>query len=339
MSFITAILVALLVVIIVVYLWQIRKSYDFFIKRNIPGPKPILFFGNYLEVIKSKGLTFVVKEWTKKYGHVFGYFEGHTPIVVVSDPDILQDIFIKSFSKFHSRRPSPFTNEHTKTTNLFNATGLRWKRQRFVLNPTFSSIKLKQMSSLIHRSIQMLMNKLIEHCNNDQPFDIYTYYKRFTMDTIWSCGFGLDTDMQNNPNDPSLINSQKVVKRNGFRRIMFIFVALISELRPIWIKLFRLLSIVFNWLRHNIPITKRFVEGNSALWIMNQAHTMIEKRKRMDYTGRTDLLQLMLDSVSNEESIEDGLAAHEKTNDNEIEAPLNRKITKYEISANIFLFS
>ncbi|CAF5169212.1 unnamed protein product, partial [Rotaria sp. Silwood1] len=27
----------------------------------------------------------------------------------------------------------------------------------------------------------------------NQPFGIYAYFKRFTMDTIWSYGFGLDT--------------------------------------------------------------------------------------------------------------------------------------------------
>ncbi|CAF1169661.1 unnamed protein product [Rotaria sp. Silwood1] len=155
-------------------------------------------------------MSLCMKEWTKKYGRIFGYFEGHTPILVVSDPNILQDMFITSFSNFNSHREYVFDNPHEKEGHLFTAQGLRWKRQRFVINPTFSSAKLKQMSPLINHSIDALMKKLTEQYQLGEPFDIYAFLKRFTMDTIWSCAFGLDTDMQNNPNDPYLIQSQRV---------------------------------------------------------------------------------------------------------------------------------
>ena len=153
---------------------------------------------------------------------------------MISDPDVLQDVFVKSFSKFHSRRESPFADEQAKTVSLFNAIAHRWKRQRFVLNPTFSSVKLKQMSSLIHRSIEILMTKMADQFSRGEPFDIYAFYKRFTMDTIWSCGFGLDTDMQNNIDDPYLLNSQQIFTRTIFRRMFFILILLVTELRKVW---------------------------------------------------------------------------------------------------------
>ncbi|CAF1488168.1 unnamed protein product [Rotaria sordida] len=172
-----------------------------------------------MELMKTKRFTLSIKEWTKKYGRIFGYFEGHTPILLVSDPDILQDIFIKSFSNFHSHRPIVFDDPHMKSCHLFNAQSLRWKRQRFIINPTFSSAKLKQMSPLINRSVTALMKKLTEQYQSGQSFDIYAFLKRFTMDTIWSCGFGLDTDMQNNPNDRYLIQSQRVFSAECFLMI------------------------------------------------------------------------------------------------------------------------
>ncbi|CAF1165944.1 unnamed protein product [Rotaria sordida] len=235
MFLLTGILVALLCVVVAAYLWHVRKAYNFFIRLGIPGPAPKFFFGNLSEIIKAKGRPSVaIQQWTDKYGHIFGYFEGHTPILVISDPEVLQDVFIKSFSKFHSRRESPFMSSQAKDAHLFNAVGLRWKRQRFVLNPTFSSLKLKQMSPLIHRSIEFLMEKMADQCAKGEPFDIYAYFKRFTMDTIWSCGVGLDTDMQNNVNDPYLLNSQKMFSPNIFRGIIFILTLLITELTKIW---------------------------------------------------------------------------------------------------------
>ncbi|CAF4002136.1 unnamed protein product, partial [Rotaria sordida] len=233
----TSILIAVFITLVVVYLWHIHRTYSFFIRLGIPGPSTTFFFGNFPEFIKTKRLSLCLKEWTKKYGRVFGYFEGHTPILIVSDPNILQDIFITSFSNFHSHREYTFDQPHEKEGHLFIAQGLRWKRQRFVINPTFSSIKLKQMSPLINHSIDALMKKLTEQYQLGEPFDIYAFLKRFTMDTIWSCGFGLDTDMQNNPNDPYLIQSQRVFSaENAYRKIVLLSLFM-PEFKWFWITL------------------------------------------------------------------------------------------------------
>ena len=128
MLLLTGILIAIFIVLITAYLWHVRQSYDFFKRLDIPGPPPTLFFGNFLEIIKLKRISLVVRQWTEQYGRVYGYFEGHTPILVVSDPDVLQDVFIKSFSNFHSRRAFPLEERDTQEVHVFSATGLRWKR-------------------------------------------------------------------------------------------------------------------------------------------------------------------------------------------------------------------
>ena len=56
-------------------------------------------------------------------------------------------------------------------------------------------------------------------------------------------------------------------------------------------------SALYSW-------TKRFIDENPSTWIMKQAHEMIEKRKQIGHTSRTDLLQLMLESASDEDFIQ-----------------------------------
>jgi cytochrome P450 len=338
MFFLTGILVAILFIIIIAYLWHIRKAYDYFIRLGIPGPPPVFFFGNFLEIIKTKGVAIAIKQWTNKYGHIFGYFEGHRPMLVISDPDIVQDVFIKSFSKFHSRRPFPFVNPQAKFVDLRDSLALRWKRQRFVLNSAFSSVKLKQMSPLIHHSVHSLMTKMVEECDKGEPFDIYAYFKRFTMETIWSCGFGIDIDMQNNVNDPYLFYSQQIFAPNKFRRIMLFLDILLTELSSVWRSIFVSVGVIRYWLRRYIPVTKRFIDEIPDTWIKKQVYKIIEKRKQIGRTGRTDLLQLMLESMSDEDFIQDSSTMFEKSEDQEIEAPLIKKITTHEISANASLF-
>jgi thromboxane-A synthase len=299
----TGTLVALLLVVFVAYLWHIRRAYDFFVRLGIPGPPPIFFFGNFLEIIQSRRVSMAIKQWTDKYGRIFGYFEGHTPILVVSDPDILQDVFIKSFSNFHSRRHLPLEDRDSKQVNLFSAIGLRWKRQRFVLNPTFSSAKLKQMSPLMDKSVNVFMKKMAEQHIKGEPFDIYAYFKRFTMDTIWSCGFGLDTNMQNDVNDPYLVHSQEIFKDENNFKLLILLDIFITELKRIWKKLHDYENNARYWLRHSFPFIKRFINEEPSTWILKQARTVIEKREQVGQTNRTDLLQIMLESASNEDFI------------------------------------
>ena len=264
----------------------------------------MLFFGNFPDILKSRGRAFTIQRWTNEFGRVFGYFEGHTPILVVSDPDILQDIMISSFSKFHSRRESPFVSRQGKDVSLFNASGIRWKRQRAVINPTFSSAKLKQMSPLLHRSVHTFMDKLEEQHRQGKPFDLYAFLKRFTMDSIWSCGFGLDTNVQNDSNDPYLYQAQRLFARDPIRRIIFIVAELVVESKQMWRSVFNLLGIARYWLRRYIPVMRWFMSENPRTWILKQTYDLIEQRKQLGHTSRTDLLQLMLDSGSNEDVID-----------------------------------
>ena len=301
----TSFLVVLLLIVIVTYLWHIRQAYTFFTKLNIPGPPPVLFFGNFLDVFKSRRLSLNIQQWTKKYGRIFGYYEGHTPILVISDPDILQDIFIKSFSNFHSRRSFPLSDSNNRRVSLFLATGLRWKRQRFILNPTFSSAKLKQMTPLVHQTVSTLMSKMSDEQKKGQPFDIYAYFKRFTMDTIWSCAFGVDTDMQNNINDPYLSHSQAMFSDQMNQRIIVLLALLINELNLLWRAINLSTGYAIYWIRDHFPITQRFISENSATWITKQTFKIMEKKQQaVGQTKRTDLLQLMLESASDEPYIQ-----------------------------------
>jgi cytochrome P450 len=157
------------------------------------------------------------------------------------------------------------------------------------------------MSPLIHQSIDVLMEKLSDEYKKGQPFDIYAYFKRFTMDTIWSCGFGVDADMQNNINDPYLIHSQDFFKPR--LRFVIILAIFITELKHFWVKLDEVTSAVRNWLRHHIPITKKFIGSSPIKWIIKEANKVIDKRQLIGQTNRTDLLQLMLESATDKDVI------------------------------------
>ena len=51
-----------------------------------------------------KNQSEVLKQWTEIYGKTYGYYQGHLPIIVTSDLDIIEEICIKQHSNFSARK-------------------------------------------------------------------------------------------------------------------------------------------------------------------------------------------------------------------------------------------
>ena len=51
-------------------------------------------------------------------------------------------------------------------------------------------------------------------------------------------------------------------------------------------------------------VIKKFIDENPIRWIIEQAKDVINKRQEIGQTNRTDLLQLMLESASDEDFIQ-----------------------------------
>jgi cytochrome P450 len=148
------------------------------------------------------------------------------------------------------------------------------------------------------------MKKMSEEHSKGQPFDIYAYFKRFTMETIWSCGFGVDTDMQNNINDPYLICSQTIFDAQKGIKVLMVLSLFITELSNLWLQIDRVDNFIRCWLLRIIPFTKKFIQEDPDKWILRQAYEMIDKREHINQMTRTDLVQLMLESASNDDFIQ-----------------------------------
>lgn len=179
-------ILACITCLLAVYLYAINNSYDYFKRHHLSGPTFRFFFGHYKDLWETKSFSRQLEKWTKRYGSIFGLYLGTTPMYVVSDADFLQEVYIKQFSYFQSRHlPIVLRLQTGNRVHLFSAIGDRWRRQRHVLTPTFSTAKLKLMSSFVNECIQAMLKKLSETVENDTTeVNIYNLYKRMTMDVI-----------------------------------------------------------------------------------------------------------------------------------------------------------
>ncbi|XP_064599117.1 cytochrome P450 3A8-like [Liolophura sinensis] len=257
----------------------LRYHFAVFQRLGIPGPEPTLVLGNIREIL-SKGSFQALLDWHGQYGDAFGYFEGHTPVVVVSDADVIKQVLVKDFfDYFPNRKPYPMAPR--KTHALFLARGGKWKRIRNILSPAFSSARMKQMSPIINKAVSEMIDNMEKPATTGEPYDIFEAFQRLTLDVIGRSALGLNFTCQKDPDDPYL------------RNIRFLFQGLAkSKLLPF--------LMVMPFLCHLLVGVKNLVTliGLNPVRFLIQGMTEViqERRSRPTSTGYVDLIELMLHS-------------------------------------------
>ncbi|CAF1289098.1 unnamed protein product [Rotaria magnacalcarata] len=206
-SITTALLIALLMVCIY-YFYRVWKN-NIFLRIGIPGPARIPFLGEIINVTR-KGMRTNDTDLIRKYGKVVGIHEGTTPTILLADPDLLRNVLIRDSHVFINRRSiegvaGPF--DHGLTVLKDD----QWKNARSIVSPTFSSAKLKAMYTLM---------------NETKIFNINQLSGQYTLDTISSCLFGIETNSLKNEN-ATLIRHLKKFFTIDFTNI-FLYILLIS---------------------------------------------------------------------------------------------------------------
>ncbi|CAF1093648.1 unnamed protein product [Adineta steineri] len=223
---ITLTLLVFLILSFVYYVYNLRTN-NIFRRIGIPGPAPIPLLGELFNVMR-KGMYKNDVALIKKYGKIVGIYEGITPIILVTDPDILRNVLIKDCHVFVNRRvieggAGPFEHGLTMLKDE------QWKNARSIVSPTFSVAKLKAMHSLMNDVSDMYNERLLEYADKQEIFDIKTINGQCTLDIIASCLFGVETNSLKNENI-ILINHLKKFFTLTLTRIFLLFIFLTPRL-------------------------------------------------------------------------------------------------------------
>uniref|UniRef100_A0A0M3HV14 Cytochrome P450 n=2 Tax=Ascaris TaxID=6251 RepID=A0A0M3HV14_ASCLU len=182
-----------LIAILYNILRYIRNHREYWKQRKVAGPEPSFWCGNLKELVRPEyPAPLQLRDWTKQYGKVYGIQEGWESVLVVSDVDVMQDLFVRKFEQFYGRKNFPFVGDvdKEKDVHVFSARGLRWKRLRTLSNPTFSVNSLKKMKSTVEDSVLVMLGYLEEHADVEKSFNIHPYYQQLTMDVIARVAMG-----------------------------------------------------------------------------------------------------------------------------------------------------
>lgn len=153
------------------YLW----IWTYWRRRGIPGPLGYPLVGSFPKTLKSEYPQYLqIRDWTKLYGPIYGYTEGTIKTLIVSDIDIVRQIFVEQYDNFYGRKLNPIQGDPEKDerTNLFSAQGFRWKRLRAISSPTFSNNSLRKINVTVEDSAMELLRHIEEQTSEGQQIDM-----------------------------------------------------------------------------------------------------------------------------------------------------------------------
>lgn len=122
--------------------------------------------------IKHRGLKFA------------GFYALTSPSLMVTDPDLIKDMFIKNFSSFNER--GFYYNEDTDplSAHLVALRNPQWHLLRQKFSPTFTAAKLKMIHPLVVGCAEELASVVGQFAENSSPMDAKSVFSSYTIDVI-----------------------------------------------------------------------------------------------------------------------------------------------------------
>lgn len=298
--------ISISIILITLYLYS-KWNHSLWKRLGVPGPEPVLYMGILTSYIK-KGIAGTDLELVQKYGDVIGVYQGHQPMLLVSDPEMVKEIFIKEFSNF-TNRPLPVKLKKRVSFAVSVARDVYWKYLRSTLSPTFTSGKLKLMVPKIHKCCEALVDNIELQSQSHESIDMKELCGAFTMDVIASTSFGIQVDSQKDPNN---------------RFVHFAKEAALGALAGPMMMLIMMFPFTKNW------ITLDLIKPEVIDFFKSAIRSAVELREDQKEEYH-DTLQLMLDARHS------GVPS-DTSSKNELQEYKDRGLKSEEIEANSLTF-
>ncbi|KAJ1096458.1 hypothetical protein NDU88_001599 [Pleurodeles waltl] len=204
------------------------------------------------------------------------------------DPALLKSILVKDcYTHFTNRRTVGFNGPFEDGMTV--AKDDEWKRIRTVVSPTFTSGRLKEMFPIIKNLGETLVKNIQKTTEQEEPLDMKKLFGSYTTDVVIGTSFGVNVDSMNNPNDPFVTISRKML---NFR----------------FINPFLMIIVLFPFLT---PILKKLnvwlIPNDMVQFFTNAVKSLKEERQKGNHERRVDFLQLMVDSQTEDIPASNGI--------------------------------
>lgn len=190
------IFLSLLLTLVATIYFYVKNIFSYWKRRGVTYMEPSFPVGNFPGTFsKKKSLTEEMEDLYNRTSEPFiGIYSLLQPALLVRDPEIIKDIFIKDFQSFGHRGMEANVDVDPMADNILLQQGDKWKNVRTQLSPAFSSGKIKAMFDVIVKSGKSMDKYVDGYADTGKTIEIRDVFARYATNVIVSVAFGLDID-------------------------------------------------------------------------------------------------------------------------------------------------
>ncbi|XP_049527741.1 cytochrome P450 3A29 isoform X3 [Dermacentor silvarum] len=272
MAILGTVIAAVAVTTVIFWLLKRRSKLRLFKDLGIPGPKPDFLWGNLKQMDHRRVEAFV--QWRKDHGKLFGVYVGSEPFLVITDPEMAHECFVKQAAIFQDR-PTSFVDAEPFKSSLFQLGGRKWTNVRAALNYAFSSSRMKDLSSVADLCATRFVEKVSSICLRSGHVEVFDRALDFSYDFLMNTVLVQKVKSQEGCSEPILEFLKQVSKdmENSAIEVAFTVPAVRSVLTLIY------------------PFTKH---AKAFKNIMSHVQHLIELRRSGELPKEPSVLQTLL---------------------------------------------
>ena len=258
----------------------------------LPGSFPA---GSNPELINaSKHISQITLENYQKFKDqdYFGIYMLGKPVLTITNPETIRSVMVKEFNCFVDRT-SQFLNgsmdggdmDQFWMKQLTALGGDEWKDVRSTFSPIFTSGKMRGMLKFINIVGESLCQELDKQAQTGEDFELRTLFGKFSLDSIASCGFGLNPDSFNDKDSVFVKSAASIFVNSSMDQLK-----MMSRLIPGMV-----------WLQKCFGIN--LMKPKATRFMVNTIKKTI-KHRRETGVRQNDMIDLMIDCMKDEAAAE-----------------------------------
>lgn len=187
--------------LVILYLYMRLHAFRYWQRRNIPAMAASFPFGNFAPLMRQADcIGQVITDIYNATSHrIIGIYGVQRPMLVVRDPELIQQLFVKDFAHFVDRGVYVDEVRDPLSAHLFALSGDRWRQLRNKLSPVFTSGKLKASMDTLLTCGRSLHKFMMEAAADGGAIEVREIAARFNTDVIASVAFGAEVNCMVNP--------------------------------------------------------------------------------------------------------------------------------------------
>uniref|UniRef100_A0A224XWE4 Putative cytochrome n=1 Tax=Panstrongylus lignarius TaxID=156445 RepID=A0A224XWE4_9HEMI len=177
-----------------ILLWALSSPF-YWKRKGVPYLFPLPLFGSSLPSFLLSFQDFYEKLYKNyKNEKYFGLHYFTRPALLVRDPSLIKDIFIRDFEYFSSNALySNYDNDPFGESLVF-LHGQAWKEMYLKLNHHFTPSKLRSLNDYVEKTMEKATDFINESIKQNEPIEILQMISNIATDIIVQAMFGIETD-------------------------------------------------------------------------------------------------------------------------------------------------